>query len=72
MANKVIPLIRATCIDGKKRLKKLEGIYCVHYKFSRDLMDGGCCFGSKKYSACVFVNPTECENFELKRGCEYA
>lgn len=72
MPNNIIPLVWVKCIDGKMRLKGLKNIYCKHYKFSRDNMDAGCCFGSAKYSNCGYKNPRNCERFELKRGFRYA
>ncbi len=72
MPNNTISLIWAKCINGKERLTWLKNIYCKHYKFSRDCMDAGCCFGTKKYAECRYTNPKDCEKFELKGGCRYA
>lgn len=64
-------LIFVKCIDGKERLKVLAGIYCKHYKFDKDCMQGGCCFGSRKYIPCLFSNPLECKHFELKKDARF-
>lgn len=65
-------LIFVKCLDGKEQLKVLEGMYCKHYKFDKDCMQDGCCFGSKKYASCPFVdNPQECKHFELKKHARF-
>lgn len=68
-SNNIIPLVLVKCIDGKERLKVLQKIFCKHYKFSRDYMFAGCCFGSTRYGNCGYKNPSDCKRFELKKGC---
>lgn len=63
-----IEIVSVKCIDGKFRNKMLTGIYCKHYKFSRDFMQAGCCYNNKDYKNCKYEksNPRECENFMFK------
>lgn len=60
-----IELVPRKCINGKTRCFELTGIYCKHFKFSRDLMEGGCCLDGKKYVECKYrkSNPRQCEHF---------
>lgn len=60
-----IELVPRKCINGKIRCFELTGIYCKHFKFSRDLMQGGCCQGNKKYANCEYYksNPRQCKHF---------
>lgn len=61
-------IVSVKCMDGKFRSKTLTGIYCKHYKFSRDYRRAGCCYNKKDYEICKYEksNPRECESFIFK------